>query len=87
MKRLSTVYLLIKVACLVTKETLFSVSNAAHLYELVQGGQPYGAFPFRKNSLPLFIDLSKLKSFGALRNVKPHLAVPLPCLFTQKGLY
>jgi len=45
--RLSTVNLLIKVACFVKKEnTNFKIKKAAHLNLLVHGGLLYLAFPF-----------------------------------------
>jgi len=47
--RLSTVDLLIKVACFV--KIIFSKQRGADLNLMVQGGQPYLAFSFSKTSL------------------------------------
>ncbi len=44
-------YLLIKVACLVKNKKIFLISNGVNLIYLVQGGQPYWAFPFSKTSM------------------------------------
>ncbi len=49
--RLSTVDLLIKVACFVKEVKIFSIQKGADLNWLVQGGQLYSAFPFSKTSL------------------------------------
>ncbi len=43
--------LLIMVACFVKKKIILSISKAADLNWLVQGGQLYLAFPFRKGSV------------------------------------
>jgi hypothetical protein len=48
---LSTVSLLIKIDCFVTKAKTFSKYEAAGLNLFVWGGQPYWAFPFSKGSL------------------------------------
>jgi len=49
--RLSTVDLLITIGCFVEKKNIASAWKAADLNRLVQGGQPYWTFPFRKDSL------------------------------------
>ncbi len=48
---LSTIDLLIKVACFVKNQVMFALSKAANLIKLGQGGQLYWAFPFSKGSL------------------------------------
>jgi hypothetical protein len=50
--KLSTVDLLIKGACLAKRYEMFAISKAADLNKLLQGGQPYLAFPFSQGSLP-----------------------------------
>jgi hypothetical protein len=49
--RLSTVDLLIKVACFVEMEIIFPIYKGAYLNQLVQGGQLYLAFQLSKISL------------------------------------
>ncbi len=48
---LSTADLLIMVACFVKKKIILSISKAADLNWLVQGGLLYLAYPFSKGSL------------------------------------
>jgi len=50
-RRLSTVDLLIKLACCVKKEIMHPISKADDLNLLVQGVQLYWAFPFSKCSM------------------------------------
>ncbi len=50
-ERLSTIDLLIKVACFLTRVITFLNIKQNDMNELVQGGQPYWAFPFSKTSL------------------------------------
>ncbi len=51
MGRLSTVDLLVKVACLAKKKLMFAISKAADLYYITEGGKLYSPFPFSKASL------------------------------------
>ncbi len=49
--RLSTVYLLVKVACIVKKAIISSIHKLAYPNKLVKGGQLYSSYPFSKASL------------------------------------
>jgi hypothetical protein len=63
--RLSTLDLLIRVACFVKNlNNIFNIKGGNQNW-LVQGGQPYRAFPFCKTSLVLKWKLSKDKSESA----------------------
>jgi hypothetical protein len=50
-ERVSTIHLLVKIACFVNKKKYIIIIKAPDLNLLVQGGQLYRSFPFSNDSL------------------------------------